>query len=183
MTDDRTLARELSKGSKEAFEVIYMRYSFLVERFVNSLVKDSAVTDDITQNIFMNLWKRRKNLSKEHISFRSYLFTMSRNAVYDWFRGSDSSENVPLDAIDLNGVPSSDISKVVDEKDLLTLINIAISNMPSKRKEIFTMSRVKGMKNAEIAELLNVSVKTVEYHIQRALADLRKLSFIIFLFI
>lgn len=108
---------------------------------------------------------------------------MSRNAVYDWFRGSDSSENVPLDAIDLNGVPSSDISKVVDEKDLLTLINIAISNMPSKRKEIFTMSRVKGMKNAEIAELLNVSVKTVEYHIQRALADLRKLSFIIFLFI
>ena len=78
--DDGKYVKELSKGSREAFESLYLRYSFLVERFVFSLVKDREATDDITQNIFMNIWDRRKNLDKD-IVFRSYLYTSARNAV------------------------------------------------------------------------------------------------------
>jgi len=182
MSEDRKYLNGLANGSREAFEALYLRYAPLVERFVSALVKDSVATDDITQNIFMNLWNRRQNLDKE-ISFRSYIFTSSRNAVYDWFRRRDKLEKVPIDSVDLSGVPTADVNKVMDDVELLTLVNLAISNMPPTRKEIFTLSRVKGMKNAEIAELLGVSVKTVEYNIRRALEELRKLTYIILLFI
>ncbi len=182
MTDDRKYVQDLSKGSRKAFEALYMRYSFLVEHFVGALVKDSVATDDITQNIFMNLWVRREKLPEECHSFRSWLFTASRNAVYDWFRRQDKLQKVSMDSVDLSGILARDVNKVMDDAELLDLVNVAVSNMPEKRKQIFTLSRARGMKNAEIAELLGVSEKTVEYHIGKALEELRKLSYIILLF-
>ena len=173
MTDDRKYVKDLSKGSKEAFEALYLRYAFLVERFVSALVKDPVATDDITQNIFMNLWARREKLPEECRSFRSWLFTASRNAVYDWFRRQDKLRKVvSMDTVDLSGIPAGDMNKVMDDAELLDLLNVAVSNMPEKRKRIFELSRSKGMKNAEIAELLGVSEKTVEYHIGKALEEL-----------
>lgn len=179
--DDRKYVKELSKGSRDAFEVLYMRYSFLVERFVYSLVKDKTVTDDITQEVFMNIWTRRANLGK-NVVFRSYLYTSARNAVYDWFRRKDKLETVSVMDADLSGVASSDLGKVLDDKEMLTLVNLAVSKMPERRKEIFTLSRMRGMKNREIAELLGVSEKTVEYNLSKALEELRKLSNLILLF-
>lgn len=177
--DDRKYVKELAKGSREAFESLYLRYSFLVERFVFSLVKDREATDDITQNIFMNIWDRRKNLDKDLV-FRSYLYTSARNAVYDWFRRSDKFEKVGLE--DASGVVGPDLSKVLEDEELLTLVNLAVCKMPEKRKQIFLLSRVKGLKNKEIAEQLGVSLKTVEYHMAKALEELRKLSYLILLF-
>jgi RNA polymerase sigma-70 factor (ECF subfamily) len=87
-----------------------------------------------------------------------------------------------MDKVDLSGIPAGDMNKVMDDTELLDLLNVAVSNMPEKRKRIFELSRSKGMKNAEIAELLGVSEKTVEYHIGKALEELRKLSYIILLF-
>ena len=87
-----------------------------------------------------------------------------------------------MDSVDLSGILARDVNKVMDDAELLDLVNVAVSNMPEKRKQIFTLSRARGMKNAEIAELLGVSEKTVEYHIGKALEELRKLSYIILLF-
>ena len=177
--DDKKYVKELAMGSREAFESLYLRYSFLVERFVFSLVKDREATDDITQNIFMNIWDRRKNLDKDLV-FRSYLYTSARNAVYDWFRRSDKLTKVGIkDASDIVG---QDLSKVLENEDLLTLVNLAVCRMPEKRKRIFLLSRVKGLKNQEIAEQLGVSIKTVEYHIAKALEELRRLSYLVLLF-
>ena len=71
--------------------------------------------------------------------------------------------------------------RTADEK-LLNLVNLAVCKMTEKRKRIFLLSRVKGLKNQEIAEQLGVSIKTVEYHIARALEELRKLSYLTLLF-
>lgn len=182
MVDDRKYVRELSKGSREAFEILYMRYASLVERFVVSLVKDESAADDIVQNVFMNLWNRRENLDKEGLIFRSYLYSSARNAVYDWFRRTEKFPKVPVDQVDMSGLPIADLQKKIENDEMLMLVNLAISGMPGRRKEIFNLSRVKGMKNAEIAELLGISEKTVEYHISKALEELRKLSWLIILF-
>lgn len=177
--DDGKYVKELSKGSREAFESLYLRYSFLVERFVFSLVKDREATDDITQNIFMNIWDRRKNLDKDLV-FRSYLYTSARNAVYDWFRRSDKMEKVGVE--NASGIVGEDLSKVLDDEELLMMVNLAVIGMPETRKRIFILSRVKGLKNREIAEEVGVSIKTVEYHISKALEELRKLSYLVLLF-
>ena len=181
-SDDQKYVKELSKGSKEAFEVLYMRYASLVERFVEALVKDADAVDDITQNVFINIWNRRENLAKDGIVFRSYIYTSARNAVYDWFRRGDKFPKVPVEQIDMSGLPASDLQRKIENEEMLTLVNLAISKMPDRRKEIFSLSRVRGMKNAEIAELLGISEKTVEYHISKALEELRRLSWLIILF-
>ena len=62
------------------------------------------------------------------------------------------------------------------------MVNLAVSGMPETRKRIFILSRVKGLKNREIAEEMGVSIKTVEYHISKALEELRKLSYLVLLF-
>ena len=108
----------------------------------------------------MNIWDRRKNLDKD-IVFRSYLYTASRNAVYDWFRRSDRLDTVGIE--NASGIVGEDLSKILDDVELLTMVNLAVSGMPETRKRIFILSRVKGLKNREIAEDLGVSIKTVEY--------------------
>ena len=149
------------------------------DNFVFSLVKDREATDDITQNIFMNIWDRRKNLDKDLV-FRSYLYASARNAVYDWFRRSDKIEKVGID--NASGIVGEDLSKVLDDEELLTMVNLAVIGMPETRKRIFILSRIKGLKNREIAEEVGVSINTVEYHISKALEELRKLSYLVLLF-
>ena len=82
--DDSLCLRELSEGSYEAFDTLYMRYSPIVEQFALSLLKRKEEADDITQNIFLKIWENRSSMSGVH-SFRAYLFKMVRNAVYDTF--------------------------------------------------------------------------------------------------
>lgn len=183
MKDERKYIEDLSKGDRDAFEFLYMRYSFLVERFVASLIKDSVAVDDITQEIFIHLWTRRQSLKNLKGNFSSYLFAMSRNAVFDWFHRQSKTETIPFDSINIGELRSRDLNKVVEDDELLEMVNIALCNMPSKRKDIFILSRVKGLKNREIAEAMGVSEKTVEYNIRKALEELRKISYLIVIFL
>lgn len=183
MKDEKRHIEELANGSREAFEILYLRYSYLVERFVGALVKDDTAVDDISQEIFIHLWTRRASLKNLKGSFSSYLFAMSRNAVFDWFRRQHDSGKLPMESIDMSDIRSRDINKIVEDDELLALVNIALCNMPSRRKDIFLLSRVKGLKNREIAEVMGVSEKTVEYNIRKALEELRKISYLIVIFL
>ena len=170
MSEDRKYLNGLANGSREAFEALYMKYAPLVERFAQALVKDASVAEDICQNVFLNLWNRRWNLpGKDNIS--AYLFASTRNAVADWFRRYAKAPSLGLEDAGLLGFdPSGDMAR----SEMMEAVNRCIAKMPLKRREVFLLSRAKGLKNAEIASLMGLSEKAVEYHISRALADLRK---------
>ena len=70
----------------------------------------------------------------------------------------------------------------ISAKDLLMLMNMSVENMPEQRKRVFRMSRNSGLSHKEIAEKLGISTKTVEYHIAKALSELKKIMAIIILF-
>ena len=98
--DDSLCLNEISNGSYEAFDTLYMRYSPLVEKFVYSLLKRQDEADDITQNIFMKIWTCRNSMSGVS-SFRAYLFKMVKNAVYDAFSKRKPTGNL-FDEINLD---------------------------------------------------------------------------------
>ena len=85
--------------------------------------------------------------------------------------------------VDLSELVSDDIAARIDQKDLLLLIELAVDKMPPQRQRIFRMSRIDGIPQPEIARQLGISLKTVEYHIHEALAELRKLIQVLILFI
>ena len=156
------------------FEALYLRHAPLVERFVGSLVRDTDAVDDIVQDVFLNLWNRRRNLS-EKTNLSAYLFAASRNAVADWFRRYAKAPSLSLEDSGIAALLGSDGSGDIARAEMLEAVNRCVERMPLKRREVFLLSRAKGLKNAEIASLMGLSEKAVEYHISRALADLRKI--------
>lgn len=148
---------------------IYRAFYGKVFTFVLSLVRSKANAQDITQNIFMKLWKNRKNL--EHIkSMDDYLFILSKNACMDYFRKASRKKEISTDVFDeflLSRIVSSPEKRIDALSDIEELRHV-IESLPSKRRDIFIMSRFDGLSNDEIASILGVSKKTVENQISLA---------------
>lgn len=151
------------------FLEIYRTFYGKVFTFVLSLVKSKANAQDITQNIFMKLWKNRKKL--EHIkSMDDYLFILSKNACMDYFRKASRKKEISTDVFDeflLSRIVSSSEKRIDALSDIEELRHV-IESLPSKRRDIFIMSRFDGLSNDEIASILGVSKKTVENQISLA---------------
>ena len=153
----------------EDFLEIYRAFYGKVFTFVLSLVKSKANAQDITQNIFMKLWKNRKKL--EYIkSMDDYLFILSKNACMDYFRKASRKKEISTDVFDeflLSRIVSSPEKRIDALYDIEELRHV-IDSLPSKRRNIFIMSRFDGLSNDEIASILGVSKKTVENQISLA---------------
>ena len=151
------------------FLEIYRAFYGKVFTFVLSLVRSKANAQDITQNIFMKLWKNRKKL--EHIkSMDDYLFILSKNACMDFFRKASRKKEISADVFDeflLSRIVSSPEKRIDAISDIEELRHV-IDSLPSKRRDIFIMSRFDGLSNDEIASILGVSKKTVENQISLA---------------
>jgi len=181
--EERRLVHDLSEGSYEAFDELYMQYSPLVERFAYALLKNRTEVDDISQNLFLKLWEMRGKLTDVR-SLRSYLFTMTRNAVLDALarrKVTVSSASFP-ETVLKDVVPDTVIERI-DGQNLMVMIDLAVSVMPEQRRTVFTLSRQQMLSHKEIAERLGISVKTVEYHISKALSSLRNILKIAVFFI
>lgn len=151
------------------FLEIYRAFYGKVFTFVLSLVRSKANAQDITQNIFMKLWENRKKL--EHInSMDDYLFILSKNACMDYFRKASRKKEISTDVFDeflLSRIVSSPEKRIDALSDIEELRHV-IESLPSKRRDIFIMSRFDGLSNDEIASILGVSKKTVENQISLA---------------
>lgn len=165
--------KALSKGDSKAFELLFLRYQPKLVYFFAGFVHDDEVAQDLSQDLFFNLWNNRMKLSDVR-SFQSYIYQMARNVLYNYYdrslvreKYSEEKAVIPL-VID-------DMEEQVFANELQTLINLKVDQMPSQRQQIFRMSRVEGLSNEEIAIRLKISKRTVENHLTTALADLRKM--------
>ena len=156
----------------KAFERLFHRYYPMLLNFLAGFVKSRPEAEDIAQNCFMKLWINRCSLSPDQ-SVKNYLFVLARNEAINVL-SSRRSKNIPITA-QYESVPHLDI---LDHWLTFTETNILlrknIDALPPQRQIIFNMSRYGHMSNMEIAVNLNLSVRTVEKHIELALKDLRK---------
>lgn len=133
------------------------------------VLNDKAAAEDIVQDIFLDLWRKRHELSIENTS--SYLFSAVKYRVLNYIR----KNKVPMTDLDFvdkfNTLNSTE--EFIDFKELRQTLDDAISDLPDQCRKVFTMSRFDHMSNKEIAEKLNLSLRTVENHISLALRKLR----------
>ena len=144
------------------------------------MLKDHSEAEDITQDIFLKIWRNRTSIGAVD-AFGPYLFRMARNAVYDRFDNRSVRENYARRASLLPEYELPD--SAIDSRDLLLLIRMVVEKMPEQRRRIFRMSREEGLSNDQRAEQLSISRRTVENQISRALAELRKLVKLILFFL
>ena len=161
----------LSKGDEHAFDIIFVNYFPKIKGFVLDFCKDEDMAENITQDIFLNLWVR-KQLLVDIKNFKAYMFTVARNAALHYLK--DSLRNMSAEVDEKIEDESASVVDNMYRDELEVMIRAAVNKMPEQRRRVFIMSRIDGLSNYEIAQSLNISKRTVETHISLALSELRK---------
>lgn len=170
--NDISLIKALKEGEEKAYNFLIDSYQQKLHAYANGLLRDHDLSEDVVQNIFIYLWKNRMNL-KDDFSIKSYLYRAIYNECIDHYRKKKAVTSLEKKYID-------GLNYVLEETDenslekLISLVKKEIENLPPKCKRTFILSKQEGLTNIEIAEYLNISIKSVEAHITKAFSILRK---------
>jgi RNA polymerase sigma-70 factor (ECF subfamily) len=167
-TPDAELAQAIKAADHTAFKVLYYRYFKALFHFLWRQTNNEELSKDLLQEVFSRVWKSRAHLDPRQ-SLKAYLYRIGHNLVIDHRRQSARQPEYLADN------PGHEPADIVEENfELVENIQAAIQNLPEPVRLVFTMNRFDGAKYAEIAAALNISVKTVEARMSKALAILRE---------
>lgn len=162
----------LKRGDEKAYVYLVETYHKPLFTYALSLNADSALAEDIIQTVFLKTWEYRKRLNPDY-SLKSFLYTSTYNEFinqYHKHRALSALERAYIQALD-------EVVFDTNNKDLtqrkIALLTKGIELLPPKCKETFLLSKKEGLTNIEIAEYLNVSIKTVEGQLTKAYKTLK----------
>lgn len=172
-TNEQLWVERLSRGEHEAFRRLFVRYYPKVRSFVGGLLKSGPDAEDVTQEIFSKVWANRAAFATVR-NFGAYLFVLSKNTAFNYME-SKYIRSVRINESPFEEEDGSSPYEDLIAKDLQLLIDMVVDSMPPQRKIVYELSRKVGLTNAEIAEKLQLSKKTVENHLNLALKEIRKI--------
>jgi RNA polymerase sigma-70 factor (ECF subfamily) len=172
MIDETKLITALQKGDIFAFNQLYNLYSQKVYNFTLKHIHDEADIEDLIQEVFITIWNRREDLNEDG-SFNGYLFTITLNSIRKYYRKKIRNRQLAKNWSSSQAQISDITSDTINYDDINEIAEQIINKLPPKRKEVFILSRGKGLRNDEIAKIMHISKKTVENHLNLALKELR----------
>ena len=178
LTDEPILLQRISEGDQNAFRELFGYYYPKVRCFLAGFIENEDDVKDLSQNIFVKIWLMRSVLCDIR-SFGPYLYRMCRNAAIDY--GRRHQVKIPL--TDRYEEETAPLDEDYFAREMSWQYSRQVEKMPEKRRQVFLMSRVEGRSNAEIAQLLGITKKTVENHLNAALRELRNLTSCLSLFL
>ncbi|GHV20477.1 DNA-directed RNA polymerase sigma-70 factor [Bacteroidia bacterium] len=175
MAEDNLILKRIRSGEIKAFETLFKRYYEGLCRYGLTYVGTIEEAEEIVQELFYKMWKGRENLEIT-FSVKAYLYGAVRNNSLQYLEHLHIKQNYKESVIksDKTNLPSPE--EELEYKELNERIDRVLYDLPERRREIFTMSRFEGLKYSEIAEKLNLSTKTIEAEMTKALKELRKLK-------
>jgi RNA polymerase sigma-70 factor (family 1) len=177
---DSLLLAEMRSGSKAAFDVLYEKYKKDVYAEANKRLHDPELAQDITQDVFTSLWL--KGIHQEIANLPGYLFISIRNMVLRSIARQDKF--VPMQELLTDLLESKERpDQQMLYKELLEAYEAIVNNLPDQQRIIYKMRYTENRSPEEIAELLNLSPKTVRNHLGKALASLKSAMMIIHILI
>jgi len=176
-TDDKNLIQQYLKGDEKSLEVLIARYLKPIYSFVYKNVGNQANAEDITQEVFIKVWKNIKKFDQNK-NFKPWIFQISKNASIDFLRKKKSipfsrfenekGQNALVDNI--AAAPSNLIERFSDKKVLAA----ALHGLPKKEQKIIDLRHNYGLSFKEIAEVFDESINTVKSRYRRTLANMKK---------
>jgi RNA polymerase sigma-70 factor (ECF subfamily) len=164
---DGNLIARFRNGDMEAFRKIYDTFCGPLYRFAYSYLKDSFEAEEIVQDVFLKVWEKRDEVD-EHKSIKSYLYRITVNKVFNELKHRVVKQKYEQHAINFNHETGETPESAIQFQELNKKLELLLTQLPEQQRNIFIMSRWKGLSNAEIAESLNLSIRTVENQIYRA---------------
>jgi RNA polymerase sigma-70 factor (ECF subfamily) len=180
------LKQKIQISNQKEFQQIYLKFFNGLSNYAFSILKDKDSAKDVVQEVFLDLWRKRKELQIK-TSIDAYLLRSVKFKSIDYIRKASTKQQYAA-SVSAQAIDYSD--QLYDEDDLeerKQRISYAIAQLPPKCRKAFLMSRLQGFTYKEIAQEMNVSVKTIENQISRAfkllrnlLNDLRSIVFLIY---
>ena len=171
-TEIKYLLNDIALNSSRAsFKRLYLFYYGKLFSLAKSLVKQDELAEEITNDVFMNLWTRRASLPEIN-NFTYYCYTSVKNKSLTCL-AKNQPKSVNIDDVHADVADSSATGedKLVCE-DLTKLINTTLGKLSDQCRLVFKLIKEDGLKYREVADLLDISIKTVEYHMGNALKTL-----------
>ncbi len=169
---EKDLVTFLASGDEKAFEKLYHFYSSRLLAYLTRLVKSETLASELLQDTFVKIWNNRQNIDPEQ-SFRSYLFRIAENLVYDFFRKAARDKKL-MTALINSACQYSHVEEGFSDKENQQLLQDAINSLPPKRRQVFQMVKIEERSYAEVSVLLDVSTSTINDHIVKATKTIRE---------
>jgi RNA polymerase sigma-70 factor (family 1) len=166
------MERIIRSNDYSAFEMLFNTMYSPLCQFCLKFVRVREVAEELVSDVFYTIWKNRERI--EVTSHRSYLFAAVRNRGFDYLRKAKRTSLCDLDEASHVAVDVPNSQEMMVESELNEFIRQQINSLPKQCRLIFQLSREQGLKYKEIATMLNISVKTVETQIGRALKHLHQ---------
>ena len=170
--DESTAIARLRQGDRKAFTLIYEQYWEKLFVVAYRRLHDREAAEEMVQNVFTALWARRERLAIEK-SLGAYLGSSLKYEVLNHLRAQAVRERYAQEQLVTAPAGSDDTGQLLSFEELRQRMDEEISKLPEKCRLVFTLSRLEGFSNKEIAEQLEISPKTVEAHMGKALKTLR----------
>jgi len=158
------------KDDEEAFRILFVEFFSSLCVFAHRYIESWETCEDIVQDTFFKVWKNRKNIEIS-ASGRNFLITGVRNNCIDYLRKLDTK--MSWQQKELLNSPTYTTESLYSAIELENMLNKALARLPENIRLIFEKNRFEGKTYAEIAAEQNISVKTVEAHMSKALKKLR----------
>ena len=156
---------------KQKFEKLFKEHFSGLCYFARKYLDDMDSCKEIVHNVFLKIWENRENFDWNKPA-KSYLFTSVYNRSINFLRDNKKFSKAGSEIIE--SVDTGEFNDSMEVAELESKIKSAMLKLPEKCREVFELSRIDGKKYAEIAKYLNISVKTVETQMSKALKVLKE---------
>ena len=170
--EDRELLARVRSGDEGAYDSVFRTWYPVLVRVAGALLHDTDAAEEVAQDVMHELWRRR-HLMDADVSLRAYLLRSIRNRSLNHLRHLRVRRETEPQVEESYSAPIAADQPIV-AKELQEAVQKALDELPPRCREVFDLSRVHGLKYAEIAEALDISQKTVEAQMGKALKHLRE---------
>ena len=170
--EDSVLLAHLNEGSKPAFDVIYNKYWKLVFQAAQKRLSNTEKAQDVAQDVFVQLWIRSNKSIIENLP--AYLLVSARNGVFKLLEKEARLNIVPEESSSKIESPFDRADNGIIQKEFLEAFEKLIEALPSQQRIIFKMRFDEDLNSQQIADILNISPKTVRNQLGKTLSSLRK---------
>lgn len=168
---DTQRVKRIKVGDSIAFKELFFAYCQPLVRFALRFVKDVTAAEDVVQDVFLKIWLNRQQLNP-NFNIKSYLFVAVKNQALKLQRQqSIRHQGSRIMRLSHQNIPTPE--ETLNTKEIETTVFQALKELPDRCRLIFSMNRFDGLTYAEIAEILDLSIKTIETQMGRALKHLR----------
>lgn len=161
-------------GPREEFKVLFNKYIDEVVSFLFVYTSNKALVKDWAQDVFIKMWDKREDIDFNHPAFKSYLLKTARNHALKKLKQENNYDTWLEENLEKLTKDNSVQEPVINAPDIKEAYKVARTKISRRARKAYLLSREEGLTYSEIAEVMGISIKTVETHISKALEILRE---------